>query len=91
MARYFALWPDSDLSGQSVRKADSNFVMCPTFHWIGQSNPKLVRVCPQQANRPNAAGYWKFNTSLLEIRDFRERQETGMQRALVGAATGNKW
>ena len=43
------------------------------------------------ANRPSLAGYWKFNTSLLEIRDFRDRLESLIQRALVGAVTGNRW
>ena len=33
----------------------------------------------------------KSNTSLLEIRDFRDRLESLNQRALVGAVTGNRW
>ena len=37
------------------------------------------------------AGDWKFNTSLLEIRNFRDRLESLIQRALVGAVTGNRW
>ena len=72
------------------RRADSDFVTCPTFHWIGQTDPKLVRASLQLANRPSLAGYWKFNPSLLEIGDFWERLETLILRALVGAVTGNK-
>ena len=43
------------------------------------------------ANRPNPAGYWKFKTSLLEIRDFRDRLKDLIQRVLVGAVTRNKY
>ena len=74
-----------------VRRADIDFVSCPTFHLIAWTDHKLVRVSLRLANRPSLAGYWKFNTSLLEIRDFRDRLESLIQRALVGAVTGNKW
>ena len=40
---------------------------------------------------PSLASYWKFSTSLLEIRDVQERLETLIQRVLVGAVAGNKW
>ena len=52
---------------------------------------KLVWFSLRFVNRPSLAGYWKFNTSLLEIGDFWERLETLIQRTLVGAVTGNKW
>ena len=87
----FAHWPDSVLSGQSVRRAESDLVTCPIFHLFGRTDHKFVRVSLQLANRPSLASYWKFNTPLLEIRDFRERLENLIQRALVGAVTGNKW
>ena len=58
---------------------------------IAWTDHKLVRVSLRLANRPRLAGYWKFNTSLLEIRDFRDRLESLIQRALVGAVTGNRW
>ena len=74
-----------------VRRANSDFVSCPTFHLITWTDHKLVRVSLQLANRPSLAGYWKFNTSLLEIRDFRDRLESLIKRALVGAVTGNRW
>ena len=74
-----------------VRRADSNFVMCPTFHCIGQTDPYKFMVSLQLANRPSLAGYWKFNTSLLEIGDFRDQLETLIQWALVWAVTRNKW
>ena len=45
----------------------------------------------QLANRPSLAGNWKFNTSLMEIRDFQERLESLIKQALVGAITGNRW
>ena len=88
---WFTLWPDSDFSGQSVRRVDSDFVTCPMFHWIGQTDHKLVRASLRLANRPSLAGYWKLKFSLLDIRGFLERLETLIQRALAGAATGNKW
>ena len=100
VVRSFALLPDSVLSEQSVR-TDSDFVTCPTFHWIGQTDHKLVRVNLQFVNWPSLAGYWKFNTSLLEIGDFRERLESLIQWAVTGyyplesliqwTVTGNKW
>ena len=74
-----------------VRRADSDFVSCPTFHLIAWTDHKLVSVSLRLANRPCLAGYWKFNTSLLEMRDFRERLESLIKRALVGAVTGNRW
>ena len=37
-----------------VRRADPDFVSCPTFHL---TDPKLVRVSLQLANRPSLAGY----------------------------------
>ena len=71
-----------------VRRADIDFVSCPTFHLIAWTDHKLVRVSLRLANRPSLAG---FNTSLLEIRDFRERLKSLIKRALVGAVTGNRW
>ena len=72
-------WLDSSPSAKvgfyldSVRKADSYFISCPTFHLIAWTDHKLVRVSLQLANWPSLAGYLKFNTSLLEIRDFWDR------------------
>ena len=74
-----------------VRRADSDLVACPTFHWLGRSDHKLVRVSLRLANRPSLASYWKFNTSLLEMWDFRKRLENLIQRALVRVVIGNKW
>ena len=74
-----------------VRRADIDFVSCPTFHLIAWTDHKLVRVSLRLANRPSLAGYCKFNTSLLEIRDFRDRLESLIKRVLVGAVTGNRW
>ena len=81
----------SYLDGVFVRRADIDFVSCPTFHLIAWTDHKLVRVSLRLANGPSLAGYWKFNTSLLEIRDFRDRLESLIKRALVGAVTGNRW
>ena len=74
-----------------VRRADSDFVSCLTFHLIAWTDHKLVRVSLRLANRPSLAGYWKFNTSSPEIREFRDRLESLVKRALVGAVTGNRW
>ena len=73
-----------------VRRADSDFVSCPTFHLIVLTGRKLVRASLRLANRPSLVSYWKFNTSLREIRDFRDRLETLIKLALVGAVTGNR-
>ena len=69
-------------------RTDTEFVRSPTFHMLGLTE---VRVSLRLVNRPSLASYWKFNISLLEIQDFQERLETLIQRALVGAVTGNKW
>ena len=74
-----------------MRRADIDFVSCPTFHLIAWTDHKLVRVSLRLANRPSLAGYWKFNTSLLEIRDFRDQLESLNKQVLVGAVTGNRW
>ena len=74
-----------------VRRADIDFLSFPTFHLIAWTDHKLVRVSLRLANRPSLAGYWKFNTSLLEIQDFRDWLESLIQRALVGVVTGNRW
>ena len=58
------------------RRANRDFITYPTFHWIRQTDPKLVRVSLRLANRPSLAGYWKFNTSLLKIWDFWEWLES---------------
>ena len=57
---------------------------------IAWTDHKLVRVSVRLANRPSLSGYWKFNTSLLEIRDFRDRLESLIKRALMRAVTGNR-
>ena len=74
-----------------VRRADSDLVTCPTFHWLGRCDHKLVRVSLRFVNRPSLASDWKFNSSLLKIWDFRVRLENLIQRALAGAVIGNKW
>ena len=74
-----------------VRRADIDFVSCPTFHLVAWTDHKLVSVSLRLANRPSLASYWKFNIFLLEIRDFRDRLESLIRRALVGAVTGNRW
>ena len=68
-----------------VRRSDTDLVTCPTFHWLCLNDHKLVRVRLRLANNPSLAGYWKFNTSLLEIGDFQEQLGNLIQRALVGA------
>ena len=92
------MWLDSSLSAKVgsyldrvlVRRADSDFVSCPTFHLIAWTDLKLVRVSLRLTNRPCLTGYWKFNTSLLEIGDFRDRLESLIKRVLLGAVTGNR-
>ena len=65
------------------RRADTDFVV--------QTDHRLVRVSLWLADRPSLAGYWKFNNSLLEIRDLRDRLESIVQRVLMRTVTGNKW
>ena len=58
---------------------------------IAWTEHKLIKVSLRLANRPSLAGYWKFNTSLQEIPDFRDRLESLIKRALVGAVTMIRW
>ena len=74
-----------------VRRADTNFVTCPMFYYVAQTDHRLVRVSLRLANRPSLAGHWKFNTSLLEIQESWDQLESLVQWALVGVVTGNKW
>ena len=74
-----------------VRRADRDFNSRSTFHLIAWTDHKLVWVSLRLANMPRLAGYRKFNTSLLKIGDFRDRLESLIKRALVGAVTGNRW
>ena len=74
-----------------LRGADTDFVKCSTFHCVAQTGHSLVKVNLQLADRPCLAGYWKFSSFLLMIRNLRDRLESLVQRTLVGAITGNKW
>ena len=58
----------SDWDRLLLRRADCDFVSSPTFHLIAWTDRKLVRVSLRLANRPSL-----FNTSLMEILDFRDR------------------
>ena len=46
-----------------VGRADTEFITCPTFHWIELADHKLVRVSLQLVNRPSLANYWRYRTS----------------------------
>ena len=67
------MWLDSSPSAKVgsyldsvlVRRADLDFVSCPTFHLIAWTNHKLVRVSLRLANRP-----------FLEIWDFWDQLES---------------
>ena len=74
----------------SVRRTGVDFVTCLTFHFIGQTDHRLIWVNLRLVNRLSLVGYWKFNTSLLEIQDFLDRLEFLIQWALVGVVTGNR-
>ena len=57
----------------TVFVGDWNAILDPkidTFHFIEQTDHRLVMVNLRLVNRSSLAGKWKFNTSLLEIRDF---------------------
>ena len=65
-------WLENSLSGQVrsyldrvlVRRADSDLVTCPTFHWLGRTDHKLVRVSLRLVNRPGSSKppYWRYRT-----------------------------
>ena len=80
MDRNLALWPNSVLSGQSVRRP------CYLSHWLKRTAHKLVRISLRLVNRASLASNWKFNTSLLEIWDFRWRKPNS-----AGVSGGGYW
>ena len=92
-------WPDSSpsvcarsyLDRVLVRRADTDFVTCPMFHFVGQTDHRLVKVSHRLDNRPSLAGYCKFNTSLLEIWDFWDWLKSLIQWELVEVVSGNRW
>ena len=51
------------LRGQSVRRAESDFVSCPTFHLIAWTDHKLVRVSLQLATGTSIPPYLRYGTS----------------------------
>ena len=70
------MWLDSSPTVRSrsyldrvlVRRADTDFVTYPTFHYVGQTGHRLVRASLQLANMPSLAGssippYWRYGTS----------------------------
>ena len=67
----------------------TDFITYPTFCYIGQTDHKLVWVSLRLVNRFSLAGFWKFNTSSLEIQDYRDRLESLIQQAIVGAVAGH--
>jgi len=74
-----------------VRRADVDILDCPVFHLYAWSDHKLLTVALRLNDRPRLVSYWKLNTSVFGIRDYRERLAILLQRALVGAVIGNKW
>ena len=52
-----------DHSGREMWTWLGDFVICPTFHWLGQTDRKLVRVSLSLANRPATGSsippYWR--------------------------------
>ena len=70
-----------------VRRADVDFVSCPTFHWWEHSDHKLVVTRLSARDRPKLAGYWKLNSSLLESKDFRDELEGFIRGQLVGVGS----
>ena len=81
----------SYLDRMLVRRADLDFLSCPEFKYLGRSDHKLVMARLRLSDRPKMATYWKLNSSLLELEDFRKKLGELVQRELVGAVTGNKW
>ena len=81
----------SYLDGVLVRRADIDFVSCPAFRLMAWTGRGLVRVGLRLAGGPSLAVCWRFNASLLEMRDFRDRLESLIRRALVGAVAGSGW
>ena len=80
-------WRDSSPSARVISCLDRVLeeltvisLVVPPSTWYGW----LVRVSLQLANRPSLASYWKFNTSLLELRDFRDQLESLIKQDLVG-------
>ena len=75
-----------------VRRVDVGVLDCPSFHNIVYSDHRLVRVRVNlDRPKPKLAGYWKLNTSLFDVKGFRDGLLLTLQRELTGAIIGNKW
>ena len=81
----------SHLDRVLVKRADTDFLACTSFDYIEPTDRRIVRLSLQLRNSLSLPIYWKLSTSLLKIRDFRNRQESQIQRTLVGAVTRNRW
>ena len=69
-----------------VRRADVDFVTSPTFIWLGVQgvDHKLVKARILLSDRPSLAGYWKFNLSHYERKDFRDALDEFLRGKLEG-------
>ena len=75
-----------------VRRADVDFISCPTFHGNRDyTDHRLVRARINLTDRPSLAGYWKFNLSFLKSENFRDQLE-GVVRGWLGGgpSLGNR-
>ena len=83
---------EGKLFGQSVRRADTDFVMCPMFRYVACTDHRFVRVRLWLDNRPSLTGYWKFNTLLTG--DVGLLGPAGILSSVGisgGGGTWNKW
>lgn len=64
------------------------FLSYPTFHSLGRLDHKLVMAHFNLSTRPKLARYWKLNTFLLAMQDFRDKVTEIIRRTLMGTI---KW
>lgn len=75
-----------------VRRVDLGLLGCLSFHSIVYSDHRFFWVhLKLDKPRISTAGYWKFNTSLFEEKDFWDQLLLTLMRQSTGSVFENKW
>ena len=82
----------SYLDWMSARWVDVDYLGGPSFEPYKDSDHKMLCVSIKlDKARCRISGHWKFNSSLLDWKDFQDQLELMLKRELLGAIIGNSW
>ena len=75
-----------------ARRVDLDYLGRPSFEPYKGSDHKILCVSIKlDKARRRMFGYWKFNSSLWDKKDFRKQLELILKRELSGVIIGNSW